>query len=494
MSFVSIEFLFFYPIVTLLYFLIPRRSRWMLVLPASMFFFLYANPKHGVVFGFIIVLSYFLGLVAYQDPERARLGPIRSRLTKPIVVSGLIGLLIPLAFFKYGHFITSQSANILSYIGFNGTRVFAERSLPLGISFFTLQGVGYVFDVWRKETEPQRNFFKFTLFKTFYPQLVAGPIERYHHIFKQLVEPRQPTFDQFTEGLKIFAWGVFKKVVVADNLGKIVDPIFNSPGEHSPEVLLIAALAFTFQIYGDFSGYSDMAIGIGKTMGIDLMKNFSMPYFSRSIPEFWQRWHISLSTWFRDYLYIPLGGNRKGYSRWLVNVFAVFMVSGLWHGANFTFVIWGLIHAIGYFTAVYFNRFIRKIGLKTPQSGFGGVSLGMLYGILTFSWVSIGWIFFRANSVQEAFHISGSILLSAFTLDMHFTTKIFEFLGYRDLYIGAGAIACLLAVESLILAKFDLDWLRRRPSVVRWSAYYALVTIILVLGNFGRSKFIYFQF
>jgi D-alanyl-lipoteichoic acid acyltransferase DltB (MBOAT superfamily) len=290
MSFVGIEFLFFYPLIIFLFYSIPRSYRWLLLLPASLFFFLYLNVVHGILLFFVIVISYVIALFSdnKEIPESSYFHFfIHKRFLLYFILMGLLLSIFPLLYFKYSSFLSITLAKVIyKLFGLSLSIELKEKVLPLGISFFTLQAVGYVIDVYRKQVEPERNFFRYTLFICFFPQLVAGPIERFSNMIVQLKSPKLYSYNRFSEGLKIFSWGLFKKVVVADNLGLIADPIFNSPKEFSPEILIIGALAFTFQIYGDFSGYSDMAIGIGKTLGIDLMKNFRTPYFSTSIPEF----------------------------------------------------------------------------------------------------------------------------------------------------------------------------------------------------------------
>ncbi len=485
MSFVSWQFVIFFPVVLVTYYLTPVRHRWMLLLPASLVFFLALNVWHGLLLGWVIFVSYLFAL--FIDDQKREKGRVA------LLAVGLLATLSLLAYYKYSAFTVNSVSRVFGLAGVELGWTMEQLILPLGISFFTLQAVGYLFDVYRGSIQAERNFARYALFISFFPQLVAGPIERAKNILPQLRMPHPYDYDEFKFGLKLFAWGLFKKVVVADNMANIVDPIYNSPQDFSGPVLLIGTIAFAFQIYCDFSGYTDMAIGIGRMLGIRLMKNFNIPYFARTIPEFWERWHISLSTWFRDYLYIPLGGNRTTLFRWCINILIVFAVSGLWHGANWTFVIWGFLHAFYYLmTRWLFGPLahIRKaLGLASDSW-----LVTVLQVLLTFSLVTLAWVFFRANGVHDAFYILNHMFTGWPSFTVEGLKSVAHQVNVTYVFTAFGALAILLVAEFMHSVNIGVEWVQRRHAVIRWGLYYALAGVILLFGDFGHSKFIYFQF
>jgi D-alanyl-lipoteichoic acid acyltransferase DltB (MBOAT superfamily) len=356
--------------------------------------------------------------------------------------------------------------------------------------------MGYAIDVYRRKVQPERHWGRFATFIVFFPQLVAGPIERADEMLPQL---RQfPSFDyhRVTYGLKLMAWGLFKKVVIADRLSRVVDPVYANSELYSGFTLVLATLAFGYQIYCDFSGYSDMAIGSAEVLGVRLRMNFRAPYHARDLTEFWKRWHMSLSTWFRDYLYIPLGGNRVSPARWAFNILVVFLLSGLWHGANWTFVVWGLYHGVllvaGRFTRPLWSLLHRVARIEQRPQLFAALGLGR-----TFLLVTAGWIFFRASSIQ----LAGGIFQHIATDWRSFLTpeRLFEEfvrIGWqtRDTIVIVLAVLTLEIGDTVGL-RFSLrQWLAARPAAVRWCGYYLLVVAILMFGQFGGPPFIYFQF
>lgn len=402
MSFVSWQFLVFFPAVLAFYFAVPLSVRWLVLLPSSLFFFLALNLKHGLILAWVILASYLTGLFLSKSKSEIR--------RQVVFIGGLIASLAPLFVFKYGPFIGTNTSLLADFFGVRLDWTAFSFTLPLGISFFTLQSIGYIIDVYSRKQEIELNPARYTLFICFFPQLVAGPIERAARLMPQLVRPKKFEYGLFTDGLRQIGWGVFKKVVIADNMANIVDPIYANPADYSGPLLALATIAFAVQIYCDFSGYTDIAIGIAKTLGINLMKNFDRPYFAKSVREFWTRWHISLSTWFRDYLYFPLGGNRVSQLRWSLNILIVFLVSGVWHGANWTFLIWGLLHGCYMLgekvLTPWANKAFRICGFNQD---FIFVRLAQVS--LTLALVCFAWIFFRASSISDATSVATGLFI-----------------------------------------------------------------------------------
>ncbi len=388
-----------------------------------------------------------------------------------------------LGFFKYYNFFISSFEQAIANLGVNIDVWTLKVILPVGISFYTFHGLSYVIDIYYNRIKPEKDFIEYSVFVSFFPLLVAGPIERATHLLPQIQSQRNFNYSYAIDGLKQILWGLFKKIVIADNCAKLVTLIFNDSQHLSGSTLALGAVLFAFQIYCDFSGYSDIALGVAKLFGIDLLKNFAFPYFSRDIAEFWRRWHISLSTWFRDYLYIPLGGS-KG-TTWLKvrNTFIIFLVSGFWHGANWTFVVWGLLHAIYFLPLLILNK--NRNNINTVAQGKLLPNLKEFFSmLLTFSLVCLAWIFFRANSLTEAFvYIKGLFSLSFFTLPSIIPLKELSLL---FLFI---IIEWIGREQNYAIAKIAY----KAPRVIRWSFYYGL--IILIFLFMGKEEvFIYFQF
>jgi D-alanyl-lipoteichoic acid acyltransferase DltB (MBOAT superfamily) len=365
-----------------------------------------------------------------------------------------------------------------------------EILLPVGISFYTFQILSYTIDVFRGKQNPEHHFGKFALFVAFFPKLVAGPIERSNRLFPQFNLVQRIDYDRIVSGLRLMTWGFFVKLVIADRLADTVNLVYNNPRDYQGIPLIIATFFFAIQIYCDFSGYSYIAIGAAKILGFDLMENFRRPYFAKSFSEFWSRWHISLSTWFRDYLYIPLGGNRVKVGRWFANLMIVFLISGLWHGANWTFVVWGALHG-GYLVATIITGFIFDRRTPGPDRiRKCGRIISVLQILLTFSLVLFAWIFFRANSISDAFYIAGHLfrgiqLQSGYGLNLG---------GAYEMAIIAVGLLTLFIVDLLIERGYTWELVSRRPVYVRWLIYYALIFSIILLGKFQVTEFIYSQF
>ncbi len=392
MTFNSWEFLIFYPIVALLYFVLPRKAKWPMLLIASYFFYaFYQAELVFLILGTTLISWICSHVVTRTDKAWVR----KTALTVTLVAS--LGVLF---FFKYFNFLSGSAFGLINLFGGEADPIALDLVLPVGISFYTFQTLSYVIDVYRGDVEPEKNFFFYALFISFFPQLVAGPIERPGNLIPQLKKTPKWSNEDFVKGSKHMLVGFFKKVCVADFIAGIVNSVYNAPADASALSVIIATCLFSVQIYCDFSGYTDIAIGCARIMGIRLMKNFDRPYSARSIKEFWSRWHISLSTWFKDYLYIPLGGNRVSRPRYFFNLFTVFLVSGLWHGASWTFVIWGAVHGfyqiVGALTKEPRRRLIERCGMT---EGSRAVSLIRCFN--TFLLVAVAWIFFRANSIAD---------------------------------------------------------------------------------------------
>lgn len=487
MLFNSFEFLIFFPVVTVLFFLLPHRYRWFHLLTASCIFYMYFIPVYILILFGTIVIDYFAGIYLEDtlDPKRKRFYLLWSLVAN-------IGVL---AVFKYYNFFL-DNINEAALVLFDKPTAlrFLGIALPIGLSFHTFQAMSYTFEVYYGRQKAERHFGIYALYVMFYPQLVAGPIERPQNILHQFHEKKYFDYDRFASGMGLMVWGLFKKVVIADNFAGLVNLAYSDPENKSGLTLLLASYFFALQIYCDFSGYSDMAIGAARVMGYDLMENFRTPYVAGSIKEFWSRWHISLSTWFRDYLYIPLGGNRVSKQRWMFNLFLVFLISGIWHGANWTYVIWGALHGIYLMIAILKDDFFAKNPL--PERLEKSKILNAWNVLLTFHLATFAWIFFRAESTSDAFTILkniGNISINGTT----FKESIFLF---ADNPKNFGHIIFLIALGFAFLALDPImDKVAKRRTVLphpflRYGLYATIVACIVLIGYFGEVSFIYFQF
>ncbi|MFO7978685.1 MAG: MBOAT family O-acyltransferase [Bacteroidales bacterium] len=480
MLFNSLEFLFFLPIVVTFYFLINPRFRWVLLLFASYYFYMAWDYKYIVLILTSTIIDYVSGIIIYRAQ--------RKSIRKLLLVLSLITNLGLLFFFKYFNFF-GQNINYL----FDQFNIFAEVPaydylLPVGISFYTFQTLSYTIDIYRGKQTPEYHFGRFALFVSFFPQLVAGPIERSVNLLPQFRETFSFDYDRIRDGIMLMLWGFFKKVVIADRLAEYVNMVYQEPELYGGFQNALATLFFSFQIYCDFSGYSDIAIGTALIMGYRLMTNFRRPYLAASIREFWQRWHISLSTWFRDYVYIPLGGNRVAKWRWNMNLFITFTVSGLWHGAEWTFVIWGALHGFYLMFALWTRHWQQKFNDLSGLSGSPAL-LRTSQALVTFVLVFISWVFFRAMNTPDAFLILGKII----QFDVAGPINLFRY--SVDMYISAISIILLLSVEILeerfrIYEKIKTTSYR----TLKWVILMMLLLTILVLGIWEEVDFIYFQF
>ena len=482
MLFNSIDFAVFLPIVFLLYWLVGRKDQrvrnWILLV-ASYVFYGWWDARFLALIAFSTLVDYFVGvgLGHTSDPKRRKY----LLWTSLAVNLGMLG------FFKYYNFFTASFVDAFSLFGaeFHADRL--NIVLPVGISFYTFQTLSYSIDVFQRKLQPSRDPVAFAAYVSFFPQLVAGPIERAVNLLPQFSEPRIFNEAQAYDGVRQMLWGLFKKVVVADNCAAIVNPIFGAHELQDGSTLALAVVLFAFQIYGDFSGYSDIAIGCARLFGFDLMRNFAFPYFSRDIAEFWRRWHISLSTWFRDYLYIPLGGSRLGKLGTVRNVLIIFVVSGFWHGANWTFVMWGLINGLLFLPLLLRNS--HRTMTDTVASGRTLPNGREVWQMLsTFVLVCFAWVFFRAASVSQALDVLAQIASSSFfSLPSMFDRKVLFFA-----VLGISVMALFEWFTRERQYGLQLDGLA--PRAVRHTLYYGLIVLLMLGAPLGGGEFIYFQF
>lgn len=480
MLFNSFAFAIFLPIVFILYWGFSYKYRWILMLVVSYYFYMSWNPKYVVLILFTTIVSYIAARLIEKEESK--------RKKKFILVGTAILCLGVLFFFKYFNFVSESITSLLSAFVIQMNPITLKLLLPVGISFYTFQTLSYVIDVYRGDVAAEKHFGYYATFISFFPQLVAGPIERTSNLLPQIKAKHEFNYDQATYGLKLMAWGYFKKIVIADTLSKYVSAVYDVPQNFTGFALVLATLFFALQIYCDFSGYSDIAIGTAKLLGINLMTNFRSPYFSQSIKEFWSRWHISLSTWFRDYVYIPLGGSRVKKTRHYVNLIITFLVSGLWHGANWTFVAWGGIHGIA---QVVENALVVK---KYHESK--GI-LRWRRIIFVFGFCSFAWIFFVSNSIGDAFYVI-----------LHMLNGISSPLSYVNsgrIGIGLDKYTILFSgINIILLAIYDFCSLKNKDvikiisskrSIIRWSIY-CIFTLWMLLNIpvADATEFIYFQF
>lgn len=476
MLFTSIHYLLFLPIVIALYYALPPRRRWPLLLISSCYFYMAFIPKYILILFLLILIDYTAGLLIEGAQGRKR---------KIYLIVSIIANTTLLCIFKYFNFF-ADNIDVLSHITghtFNVPKL--DLILPIGLSFHTFQSMAYTFEVYYGRVKAERHLGIYAVYVLFFPQMVAGPIERPQNLLPQFHS--HPRFDpaQATDGLRLILLGFLKKLLIADNLAMAVDRVYNAPSGFQGPELVFATICFAFQIYCDFSGYSDIARGSAKLMGIELMVNFRSPYFSRSVSEFWRRWHISLSTWFKDYLYIPLGGNRTSPFRHRLNLLIVFMVSGLWHGANWTYIIWGALH--GFFIIV---QSWGKPARSTVPHKF--VPRNLFNVLTTFALVCFAWIFFRANTLGDALDIVGHLPAG------------WSMTSVREVFSGDYTRSHPLALVLYIIGLLTFEYMQSREVVrvrfsqlylpMRWAVYYVALLAIAGFGKFDAKIFIYFQY
>ena len=499
MQFNSVDFMIFFPIVLVIYFLIPKKVRKIWLLLASYFFYMSWNAKYAVLIGGSTLITYFCGIVLSKLNLKDYDVSTKKKVT--VILCAVLNLGV-LVIFKYGNFFIDSINAVLSVFGISVIERKFDLLLPVGISFYTFQALGYIIDVYRKDIEAEKNFLTYALFVSFFPQLVAGPIERSKNLLGQMKNIENIKLwnaERVTSGAIYMVWGLFMKMVIADRVAIPVNNVFGNIYMYGSTELIIAAIGFSIQIYCDFGSYSIIAIGAAKIMGFDLMENFNTPYFAQNIRDFWNRWHISLSTWFKDYLYIPLGGNRKGRFRKYVNVMIVFLVSGLWHGADWSFVVWGGIHGLYQVIADaisdWRNKLRQKLSIKTDC-----FSWRLLQTVVTFTLVVFAWIFFRADSIGDALYFIKRIIIKP-TPWLLFNGGIYTLgLDRVEMNILVFAIVVLFLVEAVKYFKGKtLDvFLREQNLWFEWVVIAALILMIFVFGEYGPAfdaqQFIYFQF
>jgi alginate O-acetyltransferase complex protein AlgI len=468
MLFNSLHFLFFLPIVISVYYLLPHRFRWILIFISSCYFYMALIPVYIVVLFAIILLDYSTAIIIENHNGSLK------KLAFQISICANIGLL---AFFKYFNFGNENLTWFLGLFHRSNPIENLDIILPIGLSFHTFQSMSYTTDVYRGKIKAERHLGYFANYVLFFPQLVAGPIERYERLGAQLQKAQRFLYTNFAEGFRLILFGFFAKMVIADNLAEIVNTIYSDPLHHNSLSIVIAIIFFSFQIYADFYGYSLIAMGAAKLMGISLVENFKTPYLATSITDFWRRWHISLSTWFRDYVYIPLGGKNVKYGKWILNILIVFTISGLWHGARWTFVLWGLIHGFLYMIERGTNKMLK---IKKEETN----ALFDLFRILkTFLVISVAWVFFRAESLTKVKEIFNSLLNNrSVNDDLIVDHKIWILLG-------------IFIVFDLLLFNKRIDvWLGSKPIYIRWLTYSILIFGVMAMAGTEKLPFIYFQF
>jgi alginate O-acetyltransferase complex protein AlgI len=496
MLFISVQFLFFFIVVTSLYFALPHKYRWFLLLAASCYFYMAFVPIYILILGFTIVIDYFAGQFIEQAEGKRR---------KIFLVCSLVANIGVLAVFKYYNFLNDNFNFLLHGVGTNSPLPYLKILLPIGLSFHTFQAMSYTIEVYRGNQKAERHFGIYALYVMFYPQLVAGPIERPQNLLHQFKEQHTFDYDRVTSGIRLMIWGVFKKVVIADRLGIVVDQVYNDPHSYGSPRLIIATAFFCYQIYCDFSAYSDIAIGAARVMGFKLMMNFNQPFHSKSIAELWTRWHISLATWFRDYLYIPMGGSRVKVARQYFNLMFLFLICGLWHGASWTFVIWGGLQAVYIIFGLVTKRIRDSISRKIPF-----LKLPILSIIATFILFAFAAIFFRETDISTALYIAKKIFSGI--------PEVIHNLFYHPAISSTSAIAnaapanglsskeiinlimgfaviIFLEVAQFLQSKFDLKVsMLKIPRLTRWTLYLLVLYAIGFLGVFAHRQFIYYQF
>ena len=486
MLFNSLDFAVFLPIIFILYWFIFNKNiklQNLLIVCASYLFYGWWDWKFLSLIFFSTLIDYFIGRKLFTEEKTTN--------RKILLWSSIVINLGFLGFFKYYNFFVENFITAFTFFGCNINANSLNIILPVGISFYTFQTLSYSIDVYKKKLEPTKDFIAFAAFVSFFPQLVAGPIERATNLLPQFYKKRTFNYSNAIDGLRQILWGLFKKVVIADNCADYANLIFNNYTDYSGSVLVLGAVFFAFQIYGDFSGYSDIAIGTARLFSFNLMQNFAFPYFSRDIAEFWRRWHISLSTWFRDYLYIPLGGSKGGTFNKIKNTFIIFIVSGFWHGANWTFIVWGALNAIYFLPLLLLDKNRKNLTIVASNKVFPTVTEFIKIGI-TFSLTVFAWIFFRAENINHAFNYINKI----------FSTSLFI------LPKGSDFVSISLhpyAISSLLFLFVLIEWFSRgekhfifqsntkKALFFRW-IYYFLITMIILLFSGSKQEFIYFQF
>ena len=472
MVFNSIAFLIFLPIVVLLFYLLPHKWRWLMLLVASCVFYMWFVPKYILILLVTIVIDYGAGVLMERYADR-------HKLKKTFFIISIVSTLTVLLVFKYLNFLTANLDQLCASLGME-THLLTHIILPIGLSFHTFQSMSYVIEVYRGHQQAERHFGYYALYVMFFPQLVTGPIERPGNLLHQLHEKKEFRYENISKGMRLILFGFFVKMVVADHLGEYVDEVYGHLDEYNSWSVLGCMFFYSFQIYCDFFGYSTIALGSAKLMGFDLMDNFRSPYLSKNIAEFWHRWHISLSTWFRDYVYIPLGGSRVKFGRWAFNILVVFVLSGIWHGAAWTFLLWGFAHGLLH---IIEKALRNRFPSKESQSKWVRISVDALCVLKTFVLVTLFWVVFRATDLE---HLK-AIFVTAFT----------NFGGGEQMSVKPGMwiYLGLFILSDIVLRNTRFDaWCEGKPMVVRWLIYAVLVFMVIACSSVANFPFIYFQF
>ena len=498
MLFNSLQFLIFFPIVVGIYFIFPLKYRYIWLFAASYYFYMCWNVKYVLLLLFSTVITYLSGFFLQRISDGEASAEEKERKRRLCVAASFVLNLGVLFLFKYFDFAVQNINCVLEHLHVTLLNPSFDLILPIGISFYTFQALSYTMDVYRGEVKAERNFIKYALFVSFFPQLVAGPIERSKNLLRQVNEEHPFDEKRFCDGIYLMVWGYFLKLVVADRIALFVDKIYGDITHFGGAYLILATVLFAFQIYCDFAGYSTIAMGAAEILGFDLMENFNAPYYSRSVREFWGRWHISLSSWFRDYLYIPLGGNRKGEARRMFNLLIVFLVSGLWHGAEWSYVVWGLLHAVFQIVGSVTKKFRDRLAdiLSVKRDSFGQKALEMLF---TFICIDFAWIFFRADTVEGAFEVIKA-MTDTFNPWILFDDSIYKLvISRKNFGVMIFGLFVLFAADFL---KYKGICVRRKIQEqnfwFRTVVLAAAVWMIFIFGIWGPSytetSFIYFQF
>ena len=495
MQFTSINFLIFFLTISSLYFIIPHKFRWIWLLICSYFFYMVSNPKYAICIATSTIITYLSGLLI-NNANNICNKKKSSQMKKLWVFASFSSNLGILFLFKYYNFFNDSLSRGLDLVGISSHMPSFEYLLPLGISFYTLQALSYTVDVYRKDVLPEKNLGKYALFVSFFPQVVAGPIEKSKNMLHQFEEKHVFNYNRIKNGLLLILWGIFVKIVVADRLAILVNTVYHNPNNYKGFTTSIATLFFTFQIYCDFMSYSDIARGAAEVLGFKVTNNFKQPYLSKSIKEFWSRWHVSLTSWFKDYLYFPLGGNGRGKLRSYYNIMIVFLVSGLWHGATFNFIIWGGLHGLYQVVENLLKPFKTK-AIKALNINTEILSFKFLQVFITFMLVNFAWIFFKASSFLAAITIIKNVFY--FNPWIFLDGSIFKLgLDLKDFLIAILGIALVLTVDIMRRTRNLRTQLSKQNIMFRWVTYVGAVAIILVLGLYGpgysMQQFIYSQF
>ncbi|HEY9125135.1 MAG TPA: MBOAT family O-acyltransferase [Bacteroidales bacterium] len=469
MLFNTLHFLIFFVVVFVLFFTLPHKFRWVMLLAASCYFYMAFIPIYILILAFTIVVDYFAGIMIEKSHDKRK---------RWFLIASLVANIGILAFFKYYNFLNNNLSLLLGKFGYPDPIPALEIILPIGLSFHTFQAMSYTIEVYRGKQKAERHFGIYALYVMFYPQLVAGPIERPQNLLHQFHNKHSFSIQNLSDGLRLIIYGLFLKMVIADNVSPYVNSMYANPQNYSSTDIITALCFYSIQIYCDFCGYSLIAIGSAKSMGFNLMNNFHTPYFSRTVSEFWKRWHISLSTWFKDYLYIPLGGNRVALPRWMFNIFIVFAISGLWHGASWNFVIWGVLWGLLNVGEVLYNKLFSRPEEKGDFKIWHSIHAAKMFIIATFLWV-----FFRsenmekvkllAKSIKHNFSLNNSLNVPHLVWALLIVFLVFEIMFYNH--------------------RFD-KWCEKRDPIIKWSVYIILISSIIMFAGIEDIPFIYFQF